>query len=496
MGARTGKEYMERLRDEREVWIDGERVDDVSTHPAFAEGIRSIARLYDLQHEPDLHDRLTYPCPETGEAAGMSFLMPRSAVDVARRGAAFAVWAEATGGLMGRSPDFLNSAVTAFASASDFFAQDDPRYGDNIVAYYEHCRRNDLCLTHTITDPQIDRSRRPSEQDDPHAVLGLVGETADGIIVRGAKMLATLGPYSDEIVVYPLLPLAPEDAPYALAFAVPVATPGLRLICREAMGGGSGRYDHPLASRFDEMDAVAIFDDVLVPWDRIFIKGRPDLANRLRPGTGAPPFLAHQATVRASAKAGLLFGAASLVAETIGTDGSPQTQEKLGEILAYLSAVRACVRAAEADAAPNERGVYVPALDPLQASMTLFPRMYPRMVELLQLLGSSGLVMIPSEGDVDGPRSGDVARYFRGASTEARERIALFRLASDLALNTFGGRQILYERFYAGDPSRLLAGNYARYDRSREVALVRGLLDATPYQGPRPSAQPVKGDNT
>lgn len=495
MGARTGKEYIEGLADGREVWIDGERVGNVATHPAFAEGIRSIAHLYDLQHDPDLQDRLTYPCPETGEAAGMSFLMPESAADVARRGAAFAVWAEATGGLMGRSPDFLNSAVTAFASAPDFFAEDDARYGDNILAYYRHCRRHDLCLTHTITDPQIDRSRRPSEQDDPHAVLGLVGETADGIIVRGAKMLATLGPYSDEIVVYPLLPLAPEDSRYALAFAVPVATPGLRLICREAMGGGTRPYDHPLASRFDEMDAVAIFDDVLVPWDRVFIKGRPDLANRLRPGTGAPPFLAHQATVRATAKAGLVFGAASLVAETIGTDGSPQTQEKLGEMLAYLSAVRACVRAAEADAAPNERGVYVPALDPLQASMTLFPRLYPRMVELLQLLGSSGLIMTPSERDVDGPRGGDVARYFRGARSEARERIALFRLASDLALTTFGGRQVLYERFYAGDPARLLAGNYLRYDRSREVALVRRLLDPSPQARSQPPIQPAKGDS-
>src|SRR5581483_7639677 len=119
-----------------------------------------------------------------------------------------------------------------------------------------------------------------------------------------------------------------------------------------------------------------------------------------------------------------------------------------GEILACLSAVRACVRAAEADAAPNEWGVHVPALDPLQASMTLFPRLYPRMVELLQLLASSGLVMVPSERDVDGPLAGDIARYFRGADSPARERIALFRLASDLALNSFGGRQVLYERFY------------------------------------------------
>ena len=493
MPVRTAKEYVEGLRNDRQVWINGERVEDVTAHPAFRDGIRSIARLYDLQHDPELRDLLTYRSPDTGHDVGMSFLMPRSPEDVARRGKAFKIYADATGGLMGRSPDFLNSAVTAFASARDFFAEDDPAFGDNIVRYYQHCRENDVCLTHTITDPQVDRSKRAGEQDDPYTVLGLVNETDAGIVVRGAKMLATLGPYSDELVVYPLLPLSPADAPYALAFAVPVTAPGLRFICREPMGGGTGHYDHPLASRFDEMDALAVFDDVVVPWDRVFIKGNPERANRLRPGTGAPPFLAHQATVRASAKAELVFGVGSLVAETIGIDGSAQAQEKLGELLAYLSAVRACVRAAEADAAANEWGVHVPALDPLQASMTLFPRIYPRMVELLQLLGSSGLVMIPSERDVDvgGDVGTDVARYFRGAQTPARERIALFRLASDLALHTFGGRQVLYERFYAGDPSRLMANNFLRYDRSREVAMVRRLLDECPA-----GTTSLKGDHS
>lgn len=491
MPARAGKEYMEGLRDGREVWINGERVEDVTSHPAFTEGIRSIAHLYDLQHDPSLHDVLTYPSPETGDDVAMSFLVPQSPDDVARRGRAFKVWADATGGLVGRSPDFLNSAVTAFASAKDFFAQDGPQYGDNIVQYYEHCRENDVCLTHTITDPQVDRSKSPAEQDDPYTVLGRVKETDAGIVVRGAKMLATLGPYADELMVYPLMPLSERDAAYALAFAIPVTTRGLRFICREPMGGGLRRFDHPLASRFDEMDAVAIFDDVLVPWERVFINGNPELANRLRPGTGAPPFLAHQATVRATAKAELVFGVSSLVAETIGIDALPPAQEKLGELIGYLEAVRACVRAAEADSTLNQWGVHVPALDPLQASMTLFPRMYPRMIELLQLLGSSGLVMTPSEDDVNGALGSDIARYFRGAHASAVERIRLFRLASDLALNTFGGRQVLYERFYAGDPARLLAANYLRYDRSRAIDLVRRLLDddASPHESSMKGAE-------
>lgn len=476
MPTRSGSEYIAGLQDSREVWFDGQEVDDVTTHPAMRESIATIARLYDLQTKPELAESLTFASPD-GKRATMSFLSPQNVDDVARRGEAFRIWARTTGGLMGRSPDYLNSAVTAWAAASEFFGQADSRFGQNVQDYYEYCRERDLALTHAITDPQIDRSRQPHEQDDPYAVLGIVRETSEGVIVRGAKMLATLAPYADELLVYSFMPLKDGDAPYALAFAVPLATKGLRVLCRQAFADADGRDDRPLSAMFDEMDAMVIFDDVLVPWERVFIKGDIATSNGLRAGTDMPAFLAHQATSRGLAKAEFALGVATLMTETIGTQQFPPVQEKLGELVSYVEMMRSCLRAAEVDATPGRHGVFVPNLDALNVGMTTFPRAYPRMIELLQILGSSGLIMTPSSADMTGERAADAAKYFRGATTEADERVRLFKIAADLAINSFGGRQVLYERFYAGDLARLMAGNFNRYDKGPAKRSVEQVLE-------------------
>jgi 4-hydroxyphenylacetate 3-monooxygenase len=473
---RTGAEYIAGLQDEREVWLGGERVEDVTTHPLLREGAASVARLYDLQGAPEHADELSFRVLD-GASAPMSYLTPYSVQDVQRRGTAFKVCAGATGGLMGRSPDYLNALVTSWAAARDFFGAKDPRFGQNVVDYYEHCRDHDLALTHAIAEPQIDRSRPAHQQDDPFAVLGRVRETEEGIVVRGAKNLATLAPYADELLIYTFMPLGDADAPYALAFATPVATPGLRILCRQALAAPGDRSDRPLSAMLDEMDAMVIFDDVLIPWHRVFINGDSSTCNALRSGTDMAPFLAHQASVRGLAKAEFVFGVATLITEAIGTQQFPAVQEKLGELVGYVEMMRAAVRAAEVDAAPSPRGVFVPKLDALNVAMTTFPRAYPRMIELLQILGSSGLVMTPSAEDMRGERSGDVARYFRGANAEADERVRLFKLAADLAISSFGGRQVLYERFYAGDLPRLMAGYFARYDKTPATSSVTRVLD-------------------
>jgi 4-hydroxyphenylacetate 3-monooxygenase oxygenase component len=478
---RNGSEYIAGLQDAREVWLNGERVEDVTTHPSMRESVATIGRLYDLQSAPEHLDTLSYDDHDGGRTP-MSFLPPAGVEDVARRGLAFRTCAAATGGLMGRSPDYLNSALTAWAAASDFFGASDPRYGQNVLDYYEHCKTHDLALTHAITDPQIDRSRQPHEQDDPYAVLGIVRETSEGVIVRGAKMLATLAPYSDELLIYSFMPLGEGDAAYALAFAVPVATPGLRVLCRPAFAATDERHDQPLAAMLDEMDAMVIFDDVLVPWHRLFVKGDVAASNNLRTGTDMPAFLAHQATSRGLAKAEFTFGVATQITETIGTQSFPAVQEKLGELVSIVEMMRCCIRAAEVDARLGAHGVYIPSLDALNVAMTTFPRAYPRMIELLQLLGSSGLIMTPSAEDMTGERSADTAKYFRGATVEADERVRLFKVASDLAISSFGGRQVLYERFYAGDLSRLLANNFKRYDKEparRSVTRVMETLETS-----------------
>jgi hypothetical protein len=266
MPARTGQEYLEGLRQRRrEIWLNGEQVDDVVSHPALANCAHTLARLYDMQHDPATRDALTYLSPDTGKREGTSFIIPRSVEDLVRRRTMVKTWADATCGMMGRTPDFLNVNLMSFAVRPDYFAQNDPRFGDNVVHYYEYVRDHDLCLTHTLVNPQVDRSRQVTELD-PYIGLGVVQERQAGLIVRGARMLATLAPFADELAVFPsTFRMEGQDAgKYALCFALPLDTPGLRCLCRESFDYGKSTYDHPLGARFDEMDAVVVFDDVLV----------------------------------------------------------------------------------------------------------------------------------------------------------------------------------------------------------------------------------------
>jgi 4-hydroxyphenylacetate 3-monooxygenase len=203
MPARTGKQFLEGLkRNPPNISIDGERIQDPTAHPATASAARSIAALYDLQYRPDLVDVMTYESPTTGDRVGMSFLETKTQDDLRRRARMHKVWADTSLGFIGRSPDYLNVNLMAAARAADYFAQNDPRFGENMQRYYEHVRENDLCLTHALTNPQVNRAARADELADPYIALGLVRETREGIIVRGARMMATL-PIADEILIFP-----------------------------------------------------------------------------------------------------------------------------------------------------------------------------------------------------------------------------------------------------------------------------------------------------
>ena len=477
MPARRGEEYIAGLKDDRQVWMDGERIADVTTHPKLRRGIETVASLYDLQWSPEFQEAMTYPSPTSGDLVGMSHIEPRSREDIIARDRMIKLWADATYGMMGRSPDFLNVVVMAFAANSDFFAEIDPRCGENIVRYYHQVRENDLCLTHTLLNMRVSRSRDVSQLDQRDIALRKVGENSEGIIVQGARMLATLAPASDDIAVYPYAPLPDDEDSAALVFSIPVASPGLTFICREGFDYGSSHFDAPLSSRLEEMDCVAIFDDVLVPWERVFSHGSAKHYNALRDRTGFGAHAGQQVNVRNIAKCEFILGVAQLMTEAMGSQSLLHVQERMGELVTYLETIKACVRAAEADAAPGPGGIWYPAPDPVACVRNLFPKWYPRMVELLQLLGSGSYMMIPSEADVSGPLSPLIDRYYQGEGMPAADRIRLFRLAWDLVGSAMGSRQELYERFFSGDPVRNLATRYLRYDTSHAVSQVRRLMD-------------------
>ncbi len=480
MPVRNGRQFIDGLKSrKREVWLRGERIDDVTTHPAFAGPLGHIAHLYDMQHDPRYRDVLTFPSPETGAPVATAFMPAHTLADLRKRHQAFRIWAEATLGLMGRSPDFLNCVLLCFAESTHVFAPAGERFVDNVVNYYRYARDNDVFLTHALIPPQTDRSKSASEQADPFINLGMVRESAEGIVVRGARMLATLGPIADELIVYNMPILKPDEGRYGLVFAIPLDTPGLRQICRAPYDEGNrARFDHPLAGQFEESDTLVIFDDVLIPWDRVFNYDNVEVANRLFPESNLRFHTSHQTAVRGLVKLQFALGVMMAVAEAVKTSQFLHVQNWIGECINYVELTRSCIRHAEYEHVPTRVGTIMPAYRPLQTLRTMLPVMYPRVIELLQTICAGGLMMMPTAADFSSAIGADVAKYYQGAEgMSAEERVRLYKLAWDLCGDSFGSRQVQYERYYAGDFYRNTAANYLNYDKSECDSLVRRAID-------------------
>jgi 4-hydroxyphenylacetate 3-monooxygenase len=480
MPIRTGDQFLAALRDDRQIYIDGERVRDVTRDPRFAGAAQSMAELYDMQHDAALHQRMTFASPSSGEPVGLSFIEPRSADDLIRRRAMIKIWMDSTCGMFGRSPDFLNVMLTGFAIGADEFGKRDQRFADNVRAYHALARERDLCMTHTLLNPQVDRSK-PVEAQDKDLAARIVRETDAGIVITGARMVATLCAFADDILVMPSTFLATNEAaaPYAFGFSIPVAAPGLKFICRPSVvhrNAGSA-MDYPLSSRFDEQDALAVFDDLLVPWERVFIHRDPEMCNGLYARTGAMPQVMHQTATKNLAKAEFMMALGFAIARSTNIDSHLHVQGMLAELIQHTEFVRSCLRASEADAETRPDGIIVPATMPLWTVRMMFPKMFVRACEIIQILGAGGLVAVPSYAELAGPAGDDVQLYSQAATVDAPSRIKLFRLAFDAAVSSFSGRQQLYERYYSGDPVRLAGALYAMYEKDSHVERIHHMLD-------------------
>ena len=468
MSVRTGKQFIEGLRDDREVWYDGRRVADVTTFPPFAAAIRSMAMLYDLQHTTGRRDVLTVDVPELGGRVGRAFEVPRTREQLRLKREAYVAWAEASCGMLGRSPDFLNVMVTALAAKRSFFMELAPERADAVVAYHRHVAAGDLFLTHALLDPQLDKGRLRHQQRDPGIPLRVVDRTKDGLIVHGVKRIATAAPYADEILVWPFPPtFQPGEEPYANVFAVPMATPGLKTICRPSFAQTGDPRDHPLSSQFDEMDATVVFDHVLVPWDRVFLHENIALLNRMYRDTRMRELTAHQTNARLEVKLGFLYAIIVRMAEASGLHTRPEIMELLGEAAVRVEVIRNTTRAAEEQAQIDpENGVLYPDLFALQAGRALGPVYYPEMLDMLRRLGGGGLVQLPvSMAEFDSPIGADLDRSLSGAGLSGREKAKLFKLVWDLVGTEFGARHELYEVNYAGERGALVAGIQREYSR-------------------------------
>jgi 4-hydroxyphenylacetate 3-monooxygenase len=487
MGIRTGQQYLDKLNSMHpHVVIDGVTVTkDIAEYPAFRNVARTYAQLYDMQFSPEHQQDLTYTSPTTGDLVNASFLVPRNLADLEHRGRAIRTWADFSNGFLGRSGDYMNSSLTALSAAQPWFAQAGPEYGERIRAYYEYARENDLLATHTLIPPQVNRSVSGGEQGGGQLTARVIEERADGIIIRGARMLATVAPIADELLVFPSTVLrgTPDDAPYSFAIALANDTPGLRYLCRGSLYNGGSELDEPLASRYEEMDAIVVFDDVFVPNERVFMLGHPQLCNMFYSATGAAALMTHQVVTRTVAKSEFFLGLAWEIADSIGIDGFQHIQEDLAELIVDVEIGKALLRTGEVEGSTNDWGVYLPRWDTVNAARNWYPKAAQRFPQIIRKFCASGLMALPGEADIASDALGDIERYMQGKSLTGPERIRLFKLAYDASISGFSGRQALYEYFFFGDPVRMAGAMVAGYDSGPARARVRELL----ARGERPA---------
>ncbi len=439
MGLRTGAQYLQALRDGREVYLDGRRVADVTAEPGLARVAHTFARMYDLVHE---HQADWTFRDENGQPVSLNWLQPRTRDEVIRRRSFTELIARQTGGLFGRQMDYVPLFHLGMLDIKREFSRGDARFERNIENYWRRAREQDLMLAHSFIDAQA----HPAVLLEQTVVPRIVARKSDGIVVRGAKTVATFACHADEILVgaFPR-PAMTED--YVMYFSIPIATPGLRVVARTVYGQGSA-FDHPAGQFGDENDCIIIFDDVLVPWERIFSLGEPSFCATVFPRISE---WAHWSILaRLAIKAEVLTGLYSLIPEMLGRAQQAQSQEALGEMVRYLTSLRAFIHAAEDQGQVTPEGHFMPNPVYITTGRAYSVEHYRRIIGYLHDVASQALIIIPSESAFDSAEVGPaLEKMFASPAATARERARIVRLAWDMVCDSYGGRQTLFELFNA-----------------------------------------------
>lgn len=449
----TGAEYIESLRDDREIYIYGERVKDVVSHPAFRNPVRMTARLYDALHDPKHQAVLTAPtdAPGSDGFTHRFFTTPHSAEDLVADQQAIAAWARMSYGWMGRSPDYKAAFLGTLGANADFYEP----YGDNARRWYKESQEKVLFWNHAIVHPPVDRNRPPDEVED--VFIHVEAETDSGLVVSGAKVVATgsaLAHYN--FIAHYGLPIKKKE--FALVATVPMGAPGVKLICRPsytataAMMGSP--FDYPLSSRLDENDTILVLDKVLIPWENVFIYGHVGKVQLFTGRSGFPERFTFHGCTRLAVKLDFIAGLLTKALEITGTKDFRGVQSRLGEVLAWRDLFWAFSDAAARNPVPWRNGAVLPNPRYGLAYRWFMQIGYPRVREIIMQDVASGLIYVNSSADDF--RNPDVRPYLdkfvRGSNgVDAVERVKLMKLLWDAVGTEFGGRHELYERNYAGN---------------------------------------------
>jgi 4-hydroxyphenylacetate 3-monooxygenase len=459
----TGSEYLASLGDDRSVYLFGERVRNIAGHPAFRNAARSIAQLYDALHDSSQRDALT-TLDRTGVRTHRFFTSSYSAQELVAARDAIARWSRLSYGFMGRTPDYKAAFMATLGSNPDFYAP----YDGNARAWYRRYASKALFLNHVLINPPVDRNKPVHEVAD--VFVHVVRETDGGAIISGAKMLATASALTHATFVAQNSAVSLEAGKaddYALVFIAPMDTPGTKLLCRRSYEQDAhSPFDHPLSSRFDENDAVLVFDEAFIPWENFLVYRDVTRANSFYPASGFFNRFNLQAGTRLAVKLDFMTGLLARGLEINGTDGFRGVQAALGQVIAWRSLLWALTTAMASDPEPGANGTVVPKLD-YAATLRIFATSsWPAVKSIFEeVLGGAPIVAPSGREDL---LSADlrplIDRFYRGTGASAEERIKLYKLVWDAIGTEFGGRHELYERNYAGNNEqiRVDAMNFAR----------------------------------
>src|SRR6202049_3579603 len=448
---KTGADHIKSLKDGRAVYLDGERIEDVTIHPAFRNSVRSAASLYDFQARPENLELMTFVPDGANRRINRAWQMPRDHDEMVLRRKAMQAWAGVSYGFMGRSPDHLASALVGQRMGLEVFRRHGEERAKALAGYFDYISRNDLFLTYVLINPQADRSKDWGEQV-PDLVARVVDEDTAGITLRGAKMLGTSAIMANEVLVANLQPRKPGDEDLAFSCALPMNAKGMRVLSRKSYeAAATSVYDNPLSSRFDENDALIHFDEVKGPWDRVFAHRDVDMCRAQFHDTAGHVYQNYQAQIRLSVKIKFLIGLARRITESIGTTNIPAVREQLGYLAAHAGMVDAMLTGMEA--AGNRWGeYYLPNRHYMYSSQVLTQELYPQLINLLRELAGGALIMLPSSVlDFANPElKAIIDKTQRSPSMSPERKVKFLKAAWDAIGSEFGARPTPHEMFYAG----------------------------------------------
>ncbi len=449
----NGKEYIESLQDEREIYIYGERVKDVTKHPAFRNSVQSIARLYDALHSSESKEILT--CDTDTGSGGYTHRFFRYATnsdDLFAQRSAMAEWAKMSYGWMGRTPDYKASFTNTLGANPDFYGQ----FSENAKSWYKRTQKAVPFINHALVNPPIDRDKIADDVKDVY--ISIDKETDSGIYVSGAKVVATSSALTHYNFLGQNMAAEINDDSMAIMFIADMRSPGIKLICRpsyELQAAATGSpFDYPLSSRFDENDAIFIFDNAFIPWENVFVHRDIEMLKAFYPKSGFVNGYTFQSATRMSVKLDFIIGILSKALKATGTENFRGVQVQLGEVIGWRNLIWSLTDAMAGAPDSWVGGAVLPSMKAATAYRIFSTEAYPQIKAIIEKIVASGLIYLPSSNKDFNNSEIDkyLEKYVRGSNGMGhKERIKIMKLLWDAIGTEFGGRHELYERNYAGN---------------------------------------------